>query len=83
MKFMNRTDEMSRLDKVINSKEGGLIAIWGRSRIGKTRLLLEWTKKHKGVYGVANESAATIQRDYLARTLENVFPGFSNVQYQD
>ncbi len=83
MDFMDREDEIKRLNKVLASGAGGLIVIWGRRRIGKTRLLLEWTKKHQGIYWVADESAAAIQRRYFARALDEYFPGFSKAEYSD
>lgn len=43
--------------------------IWGRRRVGKTRLLLEWSKKNNGLYTVADQSASTIQRSYFATSL--------------
>lgn len=83
MDFIDRKEEMMRLNKVHASKAGGLIVIWGRRRIGKTRLLLEWTKKQQGLYWVADESSAAIQRRYFARALDEYFPGFSKAEYTD
>jgi len=37
MKFINRKEELSYLKN--NLKEGGLIIIYGRRRVGKTELL--------------------------------------------
>lgn len=83
MDFMDREREMLRLDKIATSGSGGLVVIWGRRRVGKTRLLLEWTKKHDGLYWVADESGSAIQRRYFARALDPCFPGFSNAEYTD
>lgn len=74
---------MKRLDRLARSKEGGLAVIWGRRRIGKTRLLLEWTTKHHGAYFVADESSAAVQRKYLALALADRLPGFADVDYPD
>jgi hypothetical protein len=38
---------------------------------------------HHGVYWVADESAAAIQRQYLADEIDMTFPGFSAVSYPD
>jgi len=59
------------------------VIIWGRRRMGKSRLLLEWTQKHKGIYYTADESAASIQRKYFSVALEKALPGFSAVEYPD
>lgn len=74
---------MKRLDNVANLPDGGVVVVWGRRRIGKTRLLLEWAYKHKGVYYTADESAASLQRKYFSIALEQVLPGFSSVDYPD
>ena len=55
--------------------------IWGRRRIGKTRLLLEWVRRHKGLYTVADQSAAPMQRRYAAESISERFPGFAEVDY--
>lgn len=83
MKFINREKEMSRLDAVAKLPDGGVAIVWGRRRIGKTRLLLEWAQKHKGIYYTADESSPTLQRKYFSIALEQVLPGFSSVEYPD
>jgi hypothetical protein len=81
MEFLNREDELQRLERLV--RKGGLAVIWGRRRIDKTRLLLEWCKQHAGLYTVADQSAATIQRRYFAVSLATRFPGFDQVEYPD
>lgn len=83
MRFLNRHEEMARLNRLAQSDEAELAVVWGRRRMGKTRLLLEWADKHKGVYYTADESSALIQRKYFALTLAQVLPGFADVEYPD
>ncbi len=83
MKFVNRQEEMARLDRLIALKEGSFAVIWGRRRVGKTRLVLEWVDRHKGIYFMADESAPTIQRRYFSLAIEQVLPGFADVEYPD
>jgi uncharacterized protein len=83
MKFINRKKEMARLDNVAKLPDGGVAVVWGRRRVGKTRLLLEWAHKHKGAYYTADESARSLQMKYFAMALEKVLPGFSSVDYPD
>lgn len=83
MKFINRQKEMSRLDRLAELSESALAVIWGRRRIGKTRLLLEWAHKHNGVYFTADESASSVQRKYFSLAIEKALPGFSDVEYAD
>ena len=81
MKFIDRDEELERLQQLAHT--GGLALVWGRRRIGKTRLLLEWCKQHDGLYTVADQSAAPIQRRYFAASLAARFPGFDQVHYPD
>ncbi len=83
MKFVNRQNELARLDRFAAADEGGLVVIYGRRRVGKTRLLLEWSKKHGGLYTVADQSMAEIQRRYFAEALGAVLSGFADVEYRD
>lgn len=83
MEFVNRSSEMRRLLRVTHSEGAALVIVWGRRRVGKSRLLTEWSRRVAGVYWVADESAPAIQRRYLAEELESVLPGFSAVNYPD
>jgi hypothetical protein len=83
MKFVNRHKELDRLERLFRSRIAGLAVIWGRRRVGKTRLLLEWTEKNSGVYFVADESSPSIQRKFLALAIEQALPGFSEAEYPD
>lgn len=77
--FWNRKRELSALDGL--GRSGGLAVVWGRRRIGKTRLLLEWTEREGGVYTVADQSAPDLQRAYFARAVAQALPGFADVAY--
>lgn len=83
MLFLNRESETERLEKLTAKKTSSLTVIWGRRRIGKTRLLLEWLKRHQGLYWVADESVPALQRRYLSLVLDQKLPGFSSVEYPD
>lgn len=83
MNFLDRQAEMKRLQALTQRPEGGLAVIWGRRRIGKTRLLLEWCSRHQGLYTVADQSAPEIQRIYLAQALSRRFPGLDETTYPD
>ena len=72
----------ARLDAALQHP-GSLTAIWGRRRVGKSRLLLEWSSRHDGLYTVADLSAPPVQRRYLAAAVAERFPGFASVEYPD
>ncbi|MBM4143746.1 MAG: ATP-binding protein [Lentisphaerae bacterium] len=83
MNFIDRQGEMRRLRRLAERGQAALAVVWGRRRLGKSRLLTEWCKQVKGTYWVADESAPSIQRQYLAEELRAVFPGFAEVSYPD
>lgn len=72
---------MGRLTRLLGRHDGGLAVVWGRRRVGKTRLLLEWESKNQGVYLVGDQSSETLQRSYVAQSLDRRFPGFASVTY--
>ena len=82
MRFIDRADEMRRLDGVL-VEPGAMAVIWGRRRVGKTRLLIEWSRRHGGLYAAAEPSAPAVQRRYLAAAVDRRFPGFGDVEYPD
>ena len=83
MKFVDRKEELSRLRGINQASKASVAVIWGRRRIGKTRLLLEWVDQHGGVYYASDESAGAIQRKYFANALEQALPNFAQVDYPD
>ncbi|MCB9878116.1 MAG: hypothetical protein H6835_10985 [Planctomycetes bacterium] len=83
MDWLDRSTELARLQTFARRPNGGLAVVWGRRRVGKTRLLLEWCRRQQGVYHVADESAPPQQRRRLAQSLEAALPGFADVDYPD
>jgi uncharacterized protein len=74
---------MRRLDSLVKRRGGGLAVVYGRRRMGKTRLLLEWVGRHSGLYTVTDQSAPEIQRRYFAEAVADRLPGFADVAYPD
>ncbi|MFP4260835.1 MAG: ATP-binding protein [Opitutales bacterium] len=83
MEFINRNEEMRRLMQAAATGGAGLVVLWGRRRLGKSRLLTEWCERTGGLYWVADESGPAMQRQYFAEALAEVFPGFAEVAYSD
>lgn len=83
MEFFDRERELARLTGLVASPEAGLAVVYGRRRIGKTRLLLEWVQRSGGLYTVADLSAADVQRQYLSQAVATSLPGFADVRYPD
>jgi AAA+ ATPase superfamily predicted ATPase len=67
--FTNRERELRDLDAA--SKSGGLVVLFGRRRVGKTRLLNRWLEKRGGFYSQAIEAASPIQ---IEQTMKDIGP---------
>ena len=80
MEFIDRDDEIQRLNRGL-AHTGSFSVIWGRRRVGKSRLLVEWCRRCNGLYTVAEDSAPEVQRRYLASAIAERFPGFADVEY--
>lgn len=66
--FVNRRQELKELDAA--AAAGGLLVIFGRRRVGKTRLLSHWMGRHRGLYSQAIESSREIQLDQTYRDFQ-------------
>jgi AAA+ ATPase superfamily predicted ATPase len=79
--FLNRTEESRRLRGFFDARAGGLAVVYGRRRLGKSRLLSEVLPGKRAVYYVADDREATLQRAALAEEIGRLVPGFSAVTY--
>jgi AAA+ ATPase superfamily predicted ATPase len=71
----NREGEISLLEEEREKEKGRLIVLYGRRRIGKTRLLMEFAKgkKRNGIFYIAEESSAYIQINGLKKKIAEFF----------
>ncbi|HUE75721.1 MAG TPA: ATP-binding protein [Chloroflexota bacterium] len=54
MDFVNRSRELGQLDQWWETSRGGTIAIvWGRRRVGKTKLLRQFARHHRTIFHIA------------------------------
>lgn len=65
--FTNRVEELKELAAA--AKVGGLLVVFGRRRVGKTRLLTHWLRPQNGLYSQAIEAAPGIQIEQVMRDL--------------
>ncbi len=54
--FINRNRELASLNKLWSDKDFSLVIVYGRRRVGKTRLLLEFSKGKKSIYYISVEA---------------------------
>ena len=82
MEFLDRVEEQKRFRRFLNLREGALACLYGRRRIGKSRLIEEVVASRDDVVTfVAERSEAALQRSRLARDISALIPGFSDVSY--
>lgn len=67
LSFVNRTAELAELDAA--ERKGGLLVVYGRRRIGKTRLLRHWLDKRDGLYSQAIEAPRDLQIEQVFQDL--------------
>ena len=84
MEFFDRIDELARLKRFLSLDEGAMACLYGRRRIGKSRLLEELLGNRKDVViHVADRSEAALQRVRFAQDVAALLPGFADVTYAD
>jgi hypothetical protein len=59
LQFVNREPEMREMEAA--ARKGGLLVVYGRRRIGKTRLLRHWLQTRDGLYSQAIEAQRDLQ----------------------
>ncbi|MBX3055884.1 MAG: ATP-binding protein [Anaerolineae bacterium] len=73
--FIGRQQELKLLDRLWNSKDSELIILYGRRRVGKTRLLTHWMNRHRaqgtGLYWMAEPTSAVDQLRSFSQALAN------------
>ena len=75
--FLDRTEELLRIDRLLDSPNGALCCLYGRRRCGKTRLLRECVKNRPNVlYHVADKSNRSAQIARFVNEAESLNPAF-------
>jgi uncharacterized protein len=71
--FKGRVAELSLLDKLWEAPTATLLILYGRRRVGKTRLLTHWLNRHpkRAIYWVAEPSSALHQLRSFSQTIYN------------
>lgn len=83
MEFHDRIEERKRFERFLGLREGALACLYGRRRVGKSRLLEEVTRgRGNVVFFVADRSEAALQRGRLAKDISVRMEGFADVAYE-
>lgn len=82
LEFLDRERELARLRKTLRGP-AGLTVVYGRRRLGKSRLLQESVSQQPHVFYVGDAREASLQRRSLAEAISTQIPGFADVDYPD
>lgn len=82
MKFLDRSEEISKLRKALSAEKTAFVVIYGRRRVGKSTLVKK-VLTVDDVYFLADESEAEHQRSLLAVMVAQIIPDFDKVRYPD
>ena len=82
MNFINRIQELERINHLRTNKESMLLVLYGRRRIGKTRLLQQ-IKNENDIHFIADQSETPLQIETFAKIAGRHIPGFDTVIYPD
>jgi hypothetical protein len=74
--FVNREPEMKKLMEIAESDRAELVLIYGRRRVGKSRLLTEFARKTEALYLLADVSKNIL--DVISRQIRDEFVRFNN-----
>jgi AAA+ ATPase superfamily predicted ATPase len=73
MKFVNRKSEIAVMERAFKASGFQFIPVYGRRRVGKTRLVQEFIQGKKAIYFLADSIAATEQLKSLGRLMGEHF----------
>ena len=81
--FLNRAEELDRLERLFARNEGTLAVVYGRRRAGKSRLIREALPRGRSILYVGDEREDTLQRADLAAEIARLLPGFDQAIYPE
>lgn len=82
MRFIDRTDEQARLRHALGREERSFIVMYGRRRLGKSRLIRE-VMGEGDIYYMAEKNEPAMQRALLQNAIAAVYPVFSSMRFPD
>ncbi|ALO15787.1 putative ATPase (AAA+ superfamily) [Salinivirga cyanobacteriivorans] len=82
MEFYNRHEEIKRLKTALEASQPRLIVVYGRRRIGKTRMLQQVVKEGD-IYFIADQRETKLQIASFARLVATKIESFDKVTYPD
>lgn len=81
--FIGRKKELGMLDELYESSKFEFLVLYGRRRVGKTSLLVEFMKRHKAVFFSAQEKNNALNLQDFSRCVQEYFDGMSFAPFVD
>jgi AAA+ ATPase superfamily predicted ATPase len=82
LQFVDRRGEVETLNRFLSRKSAALVLLYGRRRVGKTRLVQEFMKGKRGLYFyVPNAEEKTILAEFSRVVEGEFFEGFRFVDF--
>ncbi len=83
-KLVDREAELERINGALHREDTQFIVIYGRRRIGKSKLIKHIVNaQRKAIYFLSDTSAETVQRAAFAKVVASVIDEFDKVIYPD
>lgn len=74
MNFINRSKELTQLNQLFNTDKAQLVVVYGRRRIGKTRLLVHFCEGKKMVFFAATRTSEKEALGIFSEQIAKAFP---------
>jgi AAA+ ATPase superfamily predicted ATPase len=79
--FVNRTEELTHLQDRFKSDDAELVVVYGRRRLGKSRLVKQALQDVEGtVYYQARQKTRTLQLEQFVEAAADTFPGVKRIR---
>jgi AAA+ ATPase superfamily predicted ATPase len=73
VRFVDRREELELLERLCSGDRAHLVVVYGRRRVGKTRLLLELLRRRRGLYFYVPRGGPETILEELSRSVEREF----------
>ena len=80
--FIGRVSEINKLEAFYHSKTFEMVVVYGRRRVGKTRLLSEFIKNKSAIFFVAEENNDLLNKNKFTKTVLNHFDEQINLSFE-
>ncbi|MFB6208535.1 MAG: ATP-binding protein [Candidatus Nanohaloarchaea archaeon] len=80
MKFHNRKEELKFFREKLGSDQAEFIALYGRRRVGKSRLMKKVLQETKGIYHLVSRESEKDQIQEFKQSIGQKYPGIEDIR---